>query len=316
MIPETRRIKSSIRHRLLFWVWLTSSIATFVFTGGQLFREYSLAQNEAINQVNLIRLNHLPSIEKSVWDYDYDHLNLQLQGISNLPNVKYASIEPSGGEKLVISRSIYDLKMVTIDLNYQKTPIGKMTIGIDLKSIQDDYLGKALLYLLIQGFKTLIVCWLLLKIFEHLIMKNVSEIVKYLKQFDLNDGKTLKLNRDENIDDEFSLIQESLNDLKTGLSQTTIELKKLNTELESKVDERTKLLDLERARSINASKLASLGEMAGGIAHEINNPLAIISTSMKYLKKLIEKGQMNEEHVLEAIGYVDNTVIRISKIIT
>ena len=36
-------------------------------------------------------------------------------------------------------------------------------------------------------------------------------------------------------------------------------------------------LELERTKALSASKLATLGEMSAGIAHEINNPLAIIS---------------------------------------
>ena len=35
-------------------------------------------------------------------------------------------------------------------------------------------------------------------------------------------------------------------------------------------------IELQRQALVNSSRLASLGEMAGGIAHEINNPLAII----------------------------------------
>lgn len=44
-------------------------------------------------------------------------------------------------------------------------------------------------------------------------------------------------------------------------------------------------LNQEKARAIHSAKLASLGEMSAGVAHEINNPLAIISgiaSSLKY----------------------------------
>lgn len=42
---------------------------------------------------------------------------------------------------------------------------------------------------------------------------------------------------------------------------------------------------LEKAKALHNAKLASLGEMSAGIAHEINNPLAIISGSAELMQK-------------------------------
>lgn len=65
----------------------------------------------------------------------------------------------------------------------------------------------------------------------------------------------------------------------------------------------------------HASKLSALGEMAGGIAHEINNPLTIISTTCSFLKMSIEKGKYNPEITIKSLNEVEITVMRISKII-
>jgi C4-dicarboxylate-specific signal transduction histidine kinase len=53
----------------------------------------------------------------------------------------------------------------------------------------------------------------------------------------------------------------------------------LNQALEEKVKERTEELARERMKGLESSRLASLGEMAAGIAHEINNPLSVIRAS-------------------------------------
>jgi len=67
---------------------------------------------------------------------------------------------------------------------------------------------------------------------------------------------------------------------------------------------------------IHASKMATLGEMAGGVAHEINNPLTIIIGYLKILKhELSEMTFFQKDRILSMIVNIDNTTKRISEII-
>lgn len=66
---------------------------------------------------------------------------------------------------------------------------------------------------------------------------------------------------------------------------------------------------------VNASQLASLGEMSGGIAHEINNPLSIIKMSLKVLHRLVHKEKIDLNTVDDAIRDMNSTVDRIAKIV-
>jgi len=66
---------------------------------------------------------------------------------------------------------------------------------------------------------------------------------------------------------------------------------------------------------INASRLASLGEMAGGMAHEINNPLTIISGNCEILSSMLESGNLDPEKFNTGLKSIHNTLQRIAKII-
>jgi PAS domain S-box-containing protein len=73
---------------------------------------------------------------------------------------------------------------------------------------------------------------------------------------------------------------------------------------------------IERARGLQNSKLASLGEMAGGVAHEINNPLTLIHSSVTIIRKMLSKKVLSDEILLENLKDIDDTILRISQIIS
>jgi len=75
-------------------------------------------------------------------------------------------------------------------------------------------------------------------------------------------------------------------------------------------------LDNERTKMIQTSKLATLGEMAAGVAHEINNPLAIIAGSASVMKKLKDNPDRMEqmgEKIIKATERVHKIVKGLKK---
>jgi C4-dicarboxylate-specific signal transduction histidine kinase len=76
------------------------------------------------------------------------------------------------------------------------------------------------------------------------------------------------------------------------------------------------LLETKRAQLVSSARLAALGMMAGNVAHEINNPLAIIHASASdLLLRASEEGAMPLEIVVRNSERIKETANRISKII-
>lgn len=74
-------------------------------------------------------------------------------------------------------------------------------------------------------------------------------------------------------EDEIGILAQSFNKMVEDLQKATEDLKEWGKTLEKKVEERTKELQEMQEHLIQSEKLASLGKLAAGIAHEINNPL-------------------------------------------
>lgn len=70
-------------------------------------------------------------------------------------------------------------------------------------------------------------------------------------------------------------------------------------------------LEIERVKSIRMSKLASLGELSAGVAHEINNPLAIIVGTVELITNTMEL----PERAKSKVKIIEAASNRIEKIV-
>lgn len=85
--------------------------------------------------------------------------------------------------------------------------------------------------------------------------------------------------------------------------------------LEETIKRKELEIEEQKSKAFYASKLSALGEMAGNIAHEINNPLTVLSTTMAVLEKKYHKGQLDKERFEHYSSNINKTLERISKIV-
>jgi two-component system NtrC family sensor kinase len=78
--------------------------------------------------------------------------------------------------------------------------------------------------------------------------------------------------------DEIGILANSFNKMLASIKTMKIELEEWGRTLEEKVHKRTEELVAVRTQMAQSEKLASLGRIAAGVAHEINNPLGGILT--------------------------------------
>ncbi|WP_253944528.1 sensor histidine kinase [Pseudogemmobacter hezensis] len=119
---------------------------------------------------------------------------------------------------------------------------------------------------------------------------------------------------------EITSVADHLDHLLALLESRERELRSLNQDLNARVEART--ADLTRANQalevtsrqlILAEKLATIGEVTAGVAHEINNPLAVISGNLEVVRMVLAEREPEAETELSLI---DGQIRRINGLVT
>jgi PAS domain S-box-containing protein len=107
------------------------------------------------------------------------------------------------------------------------------------------------------------------------------------------------------------------NEIAAGIQRKRLEEdnRQYSENLERMVIERTDDLRKKDAQLVQSGKLATLGEMATGIAHEINQPLGAINLMAQGLLIAKRKGKCTDEILNSKLHSIVDQIDRISKII-
>ncbi|MFB3902718.1 MAG: sensor histidine kinase [Acidobacteriota bacterium] len=104
--------------------------------------------------------------------------------------------------------------------------------------------------------------------------------------------------------EELSELAKSFNVMREHLKQAMAELNELNQGLENKVRERTDQLEVAHRKLIQADRLASLGQLAASVAHEINNPISGVLNLSMLMQRIIKDSGIPPERLPEFRKYL------------
>jgi len=112
---------------------------------------------------------------------------------------------------------------------------------------------------------------------------------------------TLSHRVEVNSRDEIGALAESFNQMTDHLREANEKLVEWGKTLEKKVEERTQELREIQAHLIQSEKLASIGKLAAGVAHEINNPLGGILIYSHLILEDTPKGSPHCENLKKIV---------------
>ena len=113
--------------------------------------------------------------------------------------------------------------------------------------------------------------------------------------------------------DEVGRLATHLDQLLDTIDEKTRALQASHDELDRKVVERTRELQSAQAQLIKSEKLAAIGQLTAGIAHEVNNPIAVIQGNLDLLRDTL-RGKAKP--VQAELKLIDEQIERMRLIVT
>jgi signal transduction histidine kinase len=113
--------------------------------------------------------------------------------------------------------------------------------------------------------------------------------------------------------DEIGQLAGHLDHLLDVIADKTHALERWNAELDAKVAERTRALEAAQQQLVRSEKLAAVGQLTASIAHEVNNPIAVIQGNLDLARELLGD---DAARVQGELRLVDEQVERMRLIVT
>jgi signal transduction histidine kinase len=114
--------------------------------------------------------------------------------------------------------------------------------------------------------------------------------------------------------DEIGRLAGHLDHLLDAVGHQTRELQRWNAELDAKVAARTRELEETQRHLVRSEKLATVGQLTASIAHEINNPIAVIQGNLDLVRELLDAAARAK--VAPELKLIDAQIERMRLIVT
>lgn len=168
--------------------------------------------------------------------------------------------------------------------------IGKVKVGLTFANM-DKEITKSQTASILLTIALVISSIVVTMAFVKIITRPIESLVAMAGKISSGDlSKNVEIIRN----DEIGHLAASFNRMIDSLKKSQTEIEEYNRNLEEKIIDRTKELEETQAQLIQSEKMVAIGQLAAGVAHELNNPLGGILGYAQFTLEKLQKVSPDE----------------------
>jgi two-component system NtrC family sensor kinase len=197
-----------------------------------------------------------------------------------------------------------------------RSVLGVLDVTLDLSSVDEELAALKRRGVLVVATEAVVLSAFVVLFIRRFVHKPIRRLMAATRAV-----SAMQLDRPIVIDahDEVADLAQSFDVMRVRLRDAMAELNDFTRDLESKVRERTEQLRLAQQKLVQSDRLASLGQLAASVAHEINNPLSGVLNLSMLMQRVLQEDGIPLERVPEFRQYlaqVSHETARVGRIVS
>jgi two-component system, NtrC family, sensor kinase len=194
--------------------------------------------------------------------------------------------------------------------------LGVLDISLDLDHVDKEVAAAQFHNIMTVGINILLIGLFIFLFTQKFVAAPIKRLIE-----GTNAVAEMQLDRPIHIDSSIELekLARSYNKMRERLAEAINEINQFTQRLETKVEERTRQLEDAHRKLMATDRLASLGQLAASVAHEINNPLYSILNLTTLMQRIVKDDGIPPDRLPEFTKYLSqvvNETARVGRIVT